>query len=199
MTDVEDVIRKLCKAGVRAMRRYAKVSGEDPDELPEYFMPALVLDQLGNQITATLETRFSKLSEWNDDIRQRRGLAPRSPEKEAELLILAEELGRPRVDMVLYEGDDEGRPKDQLDFLALVEFKKGEFASDRDKLLKILPHIDTCRYGVTCGSVRGEANLEWHKNEAQGTHDRWFQSAPLRLNDRRFFFCARLFESGTPA
>jgi hypothetical protein len=196
MPDIEIAMQKLCDAGARAMRRYAEVAGESPDDMPEFFMPAFVLDHIGKEITATLETRFSKLFEWNDDIRVRRRLPPRSPEEEAELLVLAEELGRPRVDMVLYEGDDEGRPKDKLDFLALLEFKKGWVPSDeRTKLLRILPHIDTCPYGVVCGSVRGE-NLEWNKGEARKTNDRWYQSAMQSLpgEDRSYFFCARLFD-----
>jgi hypothetical protein len=97
--------------------------------------------------------------------------------------------------MVLYEGDEEGRAKDELDLLALAEFKRGWVPSDeRTKLLRILPHIDTCPYGIVCGSVRGE-NLEWNKNEAATKGDRWYQSAMQSLpNERDYFFCARLFD-----
>ena len=57
--DVNTVMQKFCDVGADAMRRYADVSGEEPDDLPEYFMPALIFDRIG--ITATLETKFSKL------------------------------------------------------------------------------------------------------------------------------------------
>jgi hypothetical protein len=194
--DVDKVLGKFCDAGALAMRRYAEVSGESPDDLPEYFMPAVILDRIGDEITATLETRFSKLSEWNDDARLRDNKSRRSPDEEAELLVLAEELGRPRVDMVLYAGDDKGLPKDKLDFFALVEFKRGWVPdSEREKLLKILPHIDTCPYGLVAGCIRGE-NLAWNRGQAEKAGDRWYErEMPQCLGkDRHYFFVARLFE-----
>ena len=191
MIDIDDVMRKLCDAGARAMGRYAEVSGEGPGDMPEYFMPAFILGQIGDEISVTLETGFSKLVEWNDDTRKRRDLPARSPEEQAKLLALADELGTPRVDMVLFAGQDQGVPKDEQDFLALVEFKRYSASpDDRAKLLRILPHIDTCLYGVVCGNIE-DRHLQSHRAEAEKLGDRWYQS--VLPGDFRWFFCARLF------
>jgi hypothetical protein len=174
MMDIDIVVSDLCIAGARAMRRYAEVSGELPCDLPEYLMPTFILDRIGDKIIVTLETGFSKLTEWNKDARQRQNLPPQPDGEVARLLALAEDLGSPRVDMVLYDGDDEGMPKNELRFLTLVEFKRGwPSTSDRSKLLRILPHIDTCPYGLVCGSMG--ADLIWNQADAQESGDRWFE------------------------
>jgi hypothetical protein len=193
MAEIESVVRDLCDAGAAAIHRYIQVSGEDPSDMPEHFMPAFILDHVGSKITMTLETGFSKLSKWNQNTRQGRGLPPRGQEEVTELLALALELGLPRVDMVLYEGNDDGRPKDQLGLLALVEFKKGPSTVDRNKLLRILPHVDTCPYGIVCGS-RG-IDRDWDVEDARKMDDRWFETAvqPSPGDKKPYFFSARLF------
>jgi hypothetical protein len=198
MFDIDKVVQSICDAGISAMRRYAEISGEAPDDLPEYFMSSFVFDRIGSNLPMTLETRLSKLSEWNNDTRKARGLPPYSAEEEAKLLVLAEELRKPRVDMVLFRREKPTDPQDECDFLALVEFKKGEFSTDRLKLQKILPLIDTCPYGVTCGSLRNDSGyLEYHKKEAETAKDKWYQSDLLSLagQSRSFYFCARLFSA----
>jgi len=195
MFDIDKVMLRICDAGATAMTRYAEVSGEAPDDLPEYFMSSFIFSKIGNDIGATLETGFIKLSEWNDDVRILRQLFPRSAEDKARFLALQEGSRRPRIDMALFQSENPDAPRGEWEFLALVEFKKGEFSIDRQRLLGILSHIDTCPYGVTCGSISGDANLEFHRNESQKSNDvRWYQSAPLFQNDRTYFFCARLFE-----
>ena len=159
MIEIDDVMGKFCDAGAQAVRRYFDVSGEGPWSMPEYFMPAFMLDRLGDQMTATLETNFRTLVEWNACVRARRGLA-QQPHDER-LLLLAQQLNGRRVDMALFEGEKEGKPKEQQDFLALVEFKGGWLdaagnpgrISDSDKLLMLLVHVDTCPWGIVCGWV----------------------------------------------
>ncbi len=204
MLEIDDIMQKFCDAGAQSVCRYVMVAGEHPWTMPEYFMPAFVLDHLGNEITATLETSFDTLVEWNNDIRKRRGLPEQLPDHQ--LLRLAEQLGGRRVDLVLFEGEEERKPKDQQDFLAFVEFKKGWIdadrdpdpgrVSDRDKLLMLLAHLDTCRWGIVCGWAN-QAHVQWQKESSiKSTRDRWYErkieihegfSSPL-------FFCARVFE-----
>jgi hypothetical protein len=197
MRDISATVQEICNAGAAAMFRYAEVSGEDPfDDMPEHFLQSYTMDHLGDGITATIETGLSKLSAWNRDVRKRNGLPPLPQEETLQLLGLAEKLGAPRVDMVLFEGDETGRSKYELDILALVEFKKGAWAldSDRQKLLLILPHIDTCRYGVVCGGGK-VAELDMYKAKADALADKWFQTSvkPTLGHAARYFFCARLF------
>jgi len=195
--NIDTVAQALCDAGAGAMHRYAEISGEDPfDDMPEHFLQSYTMDHLGDYITSTIETGLSKLSIWNKDVRKRNGLPPLPQEETMELLALAETLGSPRVDMVLFEGDEDGRPKDKLDIFALVEFKKGAWAldGDRQKLLLILPHIDTCSYGVVCGGGR-LTELDMWKARADESGDRWFQAHVRAISDEppRYFFCARVF------
>jgi hypothetical protein len=104
--------------------------------------------------------------------------------------------------MVLFGREEEDKLKGQQDLLALVEFKGGWISatrlpgniSDRDKLLMLLAHIDTCPWGVVCGWMNKD-NLEWQKKLLNETNDFWYQSSielpetiPIPL-----FFCARLF------
>ena len=199
MRDINLTVQKICDAGAAAMFRYAKISGEDPfDDMPEHFLQSYTMDHLGDEFTATIETGLSKLSTWNKDIRKRNRLPPLPDEDTLQLLALAEILGAPRVDMVLFEGDEVGRSKYELDLLALVEFKKGAWAleSDRQKLLSILPHIDTCRYGVVCGGGKIK-DLHMYKAKADESSDTWFQTLvePVDGSGARYFFCARLFSS----
>lgn len=201
MIDIDSVMRDFCNAGAQAVLRYVVETGEDPWNMPEYFMPAFILDHLGDKITATLETNFNTLVQWNAGVRKRHGLAQQAHDERS--LSLTQQLDQRRVDMVLFEGQEEQKPKDQQDFLALIEFKRGQIdagsfpgkISDRDKLLMFLAQIDTCPWGVACGWV-DEPHLEWQKNESiKGTDDRWFEKR-IELPEAftiPHFFCARLF------
>jgi len=194
-TNIDTAITELCEAGARALHRYATVSGEDPSTLPEYFMSAFIFNDIGDRITLTLETPFSKLSEWNNDGRRRLGLPPQSQEETEALLKLAEDIGAPRVDMVMFTGED-GIPKDEQNFLALVEFKRWDIerGGDRSKILRILRHIDTCNYGVACGFARDD-HVEWQKEKAQECRDFWCQrEMPPLVDEPKYFFCARVFD-----
>jgi hypothetical protein len=199
MPNIAGSIQNLCDTGATALLRYAEVSGQPPYEAPEYFMPAFIFDRLGQKNnTATLETRFSTLSEWNDDARKLIGLSPRSFEEEAQLMKIGQEIGQQRVDMVLFSNDENSKSKDRLPFLALIEFKKGLIsADDHIKLLRILPYIDTCDYGVVCGCIDA-ANLERYKNQSETAFGTWFQSAAINppiAEGNAYFVCARLFKN----
>jgi hypothetical protein len=200
MIDIDELMRRFCDEGADAVRRYVHVSGEDPSTMPEYFMAGFILDHLGSEITATLETNFGYLAQWNNDVRKRRGLVERTDDERS--LRLMRRLDGRRVDMVLFEGEEEHKSKDQQDFFALVEFKRGWISasripgqeSDRDKLLLMLEHIDTCPWGIVCAWVL-EDNLEWQKNESiKGTNDRWYEKK-IDSSDGTTpgFFCARVF------
>ena len=105
----------------------------------------------GIQLALTLETTFSTLWQWNSDAKARRGdFIPN------DLVKLGEELGNRRVDMVLFSGDLDV-PRDRYDFLALVEFKKGDIEKDgdRERLLAVLKHIDTCPHARTVSLAVG--------------------------------------------
>ena len=57
-----NIVNRMLKEAVYAVRRYAEISGEDPAiDMPEFFVPSLILDRLGNEVTFTLETNASKL------------------------------------------------------------------------------------------------------------------------------------------
>jgi hypothetical protein len=197
MVEIAAFMQKFCTVGARALQRYAEISGEEPSTAPEYFMPAFILsefgkdvDETGNQLTITLETTFSTLWEWNSNARTRDpGSIP------SDLVRLGEKLGTQRVDMVLFTGQV-GIPKDQHDFLALVEFNKGnleaeqEDKTDRDKLRGVLRYIDTCRHGIVCGSVE----KKWYSDQQTRAHhagDGWFEA---ETKDGAYVFCARVFE-----
>lgn len=164
-------------------------------------MPAFILDRLGGRLTATLETSFGTLVEWNAGVRVRRGLTQQAHDER--LLLLAQQLNGRRIDMALFEGEEEGKPKEQQDFLALIEFKNGWIdaaripgkISDRDKLLMLLVHVDTCPWGVACGWMN-KGHLEWQKQSSiKETNDRWYEKR-IELPETfsiPLFFCARLF------
>jgi hypothetical protein len=203
MINTDDLMQRFCDAGAQAVRRYVDVSGDRHLNMPEYFMPSFVFDSLGGKTTATLETSFSYLVDWNAGARQRRGLPQQF--RDARLLLLAQQLGGRRVDMVLFEGEEDHKPKDEQDFFALVEFKRGWIdaasfpgrISDRDKLLMLLDHIDTCPWGIACGWIP-QNHYDWQQTQIRGSKDRWFESKiQLPDYDAPLFFCARLFARGS--
>jgi hypothetical protein len=103
--------------------------------------------------------------------------------------------------MVLFDGQSQDGAQTEQGLLALVEFKKGwiavgdNLANDHDKLLRILPHIDTCQYGIVCGTISDEP--DWFKAEAERVGDHWFERAvtPQAGEAKRHTFYARLFTS----
>ena len=70
MIDIDTVMQKFCRGGAHAVQRYCEVSGDFPESMPEYFMPAFVFNQLGDEITVTLEVGFETLVEWNEGVRK---------------------------------------------------------------------------------------------------------------------------------
>jgi len=204
MTDIDTLMRIFCEAGAAAVSRYVEVSGLDPWTMPEFFMPAFILDHIGNSVTATLESGFHDMIERNKSVRMVQG-SSETPHDER-LLKLAQELNGRRVDMVLFESQEQGKPKDQQSFFALVEFKRGWIdadrqpgkISDRDKLLMLLEHIDTCPWGIACGCAP-ESHRNWQRSESDKTADRWFEVV-VKLPDTYsvpYYFCARAFKRGS--
>jgi hypothetical protein len=158
--NIDTIMRNFCNAGADAVSRYVTVSGtRGPFEhMPEYFMPAYMLTQLGDQMGIVLEmgfdTGFPTLIGWNADVRRRRNLPPEEHDQ-----CLLRRLHGKCVDMVLFTGDDGRTSGAERDLLALVEFKNGWLdadriggnVSDRDKLLMFLDCTDTCPFGIVCG------------------------------------------------
>jgi hypothetical protein len=188
--DIGTIITALCEHGARAVQRYVEISGVGPGAMPEYFMPAFIFDHMGDQVTMTLETNFLSLLEWNMHAKNGRRVVPSAADIKA--LSLAADLGSPRVDLAIFA--DPHRPKDEQDILALVEFKRGWISAeggDRDKLLLLLNHIDSCKYGAVCGWTD---KPEYPRGEAQKFGDLWFEH-DFELHGRHCFFCARVFEA----
>jgi hypothetical protein len=189
--DIVTVIREFCKHGARAVSRYVEVSDLDPEAMPEYFMPAFIFDHMGNDVSMTLETNFLTLLEFNMHAKGGHRESPAMEDIRA--LAIAADLGKPRVDLVIYA--DPHLPKNKQPFLALVEFKKGWISAgeggDRDKLQRVLKHIDICKYGVVCGWA---ATPEEARDEARKVGDLWFEE-PFEMGDRKCFFCARVFQA----
>jgi hypothetical protein len=83
-------------------------------------------------------------------------------------------------------------PKDKQDIFALVEFKRGWIGDDRDRVLILLKHIHTCRYGIVCGWL-GQANRDACYDNCVAAQDRWFEH-PFHFDGVPYFFCACLLE-----
>jgi hypothetical protein len=202
MLQIDGVMRKLCEAGAQSVRRYVDVAGDDPWTMPEYFMRAFFLDRSGNEITMTLETGFGTLVEWNTGVRIRRSMPERAHDDR--LLRLAEQLGGRRVDLAIFAGEEEHKAKDQQDLFALVEYKRGWISanrdpggmSDRDKLLMLLAHVDTCPCGIVCGWAI-EDHARWQRDVSiKSTSDHWCEQK-IELPEgytSSLLFCARAFE-----
>jgi hypothetical protein len=197
MIDIHELMPRFCKTGDRALAQYSLISGEDSDTAPEYFMSAFIMCYLGNQadgnrnqLTITLETTFRTLWQWNSEARHRNGRSI-----PADLVKLGEELGTQKVDMVLFSGPD-GTPKSDHEFLALVEFKRGNLETpgpggitDHEKLLGLLKFVDTCPYGIVCGWIK-QKYLADQKSRSDDVGDKWFQAEAARSE---YVFCARIF------
>jgi hypothetical protein len=193
--DIDVVIKELCRIGARAVCRYVEVTDLPPGDMPESFILAFIFDRLGNELKMTLESNFFKLLEWNMSSKTGRHSKPSI--KDIRALASAANRGAQRVDLVIFA--DPHRPKSEQDILALVEFKSGWISgggtdippgtSDREKLLLLLKHIDTSRYGVVCGWT---AKPQYQRNEARKVGDRWFEE-PFDIHGTPYFFCARVF------
>ena len=167
---IADVVTALCEQGARAVSRYVEISGLDLEAMPNTSCRH-IFDHMGTKVTMTLETNFLSLLEWNTHTRTSRRAALSWEDIRA--LSRAADIGTPRVDLVIFA--DPHRPKDKQDILALVEFKRGWISAeggDRDKLLLVLNHIDSCKYGVVCGWTDSP---EYARSEAENVGDRWVE------------------------
>ncbi len=203
---IESILKRFCELGAEAVDFYIKANGTDLNNMPEYFMPAYIFQKLGSGLTATLETNASTLIEWNNKARERNKLgAPASPPD----ATLQKKLDGKRIDMVLFEKKDT-KSRDEDDFLALVEFKRGYLdtakvlgqISDRDKLLLFLQKIDTCPWGIICGCAP-QNHVDWQCNNigiaaTSQTETNWFQKETgVKYNGHKVYFCARLIEQSS--
>ena len=143
--EITETMEKLCKAAAQALHRYAGISGIDPGrDMPESFVASYICDHLGDEITATVETNFRKLLEWNAN----RKAATSSVVDDIERKVdhLQKRVSKKRVDLVIYGS---GEKKSDKPMLILVEFKREAIdRGDRVKLLSILEEIDTCPFGA---------------------------------------------------
>jgi hypothetical protein len=204
MVEIDHVMAKFCEADARALYRYTLISGMDLSNSPEYFMQSLIMNELGDfnekgsHLAFTLETPFSTLWQWNSEAKDRRGDPTPSDRRK-----LPNSLRALKVDMIMFQGGS-GVSKDKYDFLAFLEFKRGDIRGDikrgdRKKLLSILKHLDTCRYGVTAGWVEARQEfLECQRKDAAKSGDVWHEvpAETVSPNDTRYVFCARRFERG---
>jgi hypothetical protein len=158
MIDINKFMTRFCDAGAEAVEEYDRISGEGPGDMPEYFMPAMIVHGLGSDFTMTLETKVKDLRDWNKSSLQRRGQTPgevdvsnhsnKSPVK-----------GSRRVDLVVFEGAGSTTPKEEQDIFLLAEFKKGLLdvynAEDTDefKLRSLASELQCMKWGVLCGSM----------------------------------------------
>ena len=185
--NINDMMLEFCKAGADSVRCYTDVSGVDhldPPYMPEYFMSSFIFQKLGRTRSVTLETNLANLVKWNNDTREKRQLQNIN---EHTALNLIAELRRPRVDMVLFGGPSS--PEKNL--FAVVEFKNGEISiSDREKLLKILPLLDTCPYGIVCGWIE-DTWLDSYKSMLPSDDKLFVERVPGEFGkDRKFLFGA---------
>jgi hypothetical protein len=200
---VHDVMYKVCTSSAEAVCRYAKVSGDSRETMPEYFMPAFILEKLGSKITMTLETNSATLRNWDKEAQSRRsrssGRVDGATTTRLEQAIKKLDR-RGRIDLVVFDGSS--RVKSDEEFLILVEFKlwaRDRAGYDRDKLQEVLSYIQTCPYGAICYLIDGAPDSEWVrdlKREAGRRKDKWFCApVPDVLNEGKgvFSVCAELF------
>jgi hypothetical protein len=174
-----------------AVYRYTEVAGQiaSADNLglfmPESFVGGFVLHELGSDITMSLETNTAALWRFTQDAK-------------GSHLDVPSDLKNQRVDLVSYQ-DEKGSPEpSKKGMFALIEIKLlgGLSGADRGKLLSILKHIDTCRYGGVL-SVLKPAQLEEEERRALAAGDRWYRCDVPDLphdNQERFSVCVRAWE-----
>lgn len=187
--DIDAVVQLLCKQGARSLTRYARVTDLDINFMPETFIQSYILDHMGDDVTVVLETHFNELVKWSLETKNERK-APVSAKRITDA-IQAVDMGTKKIDLVLFKNPH--LPKPQQDILALVEVKNQRISAegeDRDKLIEVLRHIDSCPYGIVCGWT---ANPDDYKRHAEVAGDKWFQKE-CTVHDETIFFCARLFE-----
>jgi hypothetical protein len=169
---VKNAAEAVCDAAAAAVHEFAAISGVSPREhLPEAFVFSFVFERLGGLFPMTLETSLRKVWRWHLDHLDVKWSRKKEDE---EVSILTGKLGKPRVDLILYSGD----PSDPSEsrFLALVEFKLWTRSIvDREKILNILDHINTCPNGIICSVVDSSLEAEQAKQEG------WYVAPVERL------------------
>jgi hypothetical protein len=143
-SDIEALARGVCTHMAGALERYARVSGEAEQTMPEHFAVAYILDKLGSKFCLTMETGSRTLWNWNNNTK---GRSKKLAALESIPDSFRNDCGARRCDLVAFHGEfDE---KYCMDFLCLVEIKKGHInRSDIEKINDWLPHIDTCPFGM---------------------------------------------------
>ncbi len=171
---IAQVADQLCSTVTDAVCRYAEISGENPlERMPEYFVSSFVFDHL--QRTATLETNFKKLSEWDRDATLDTDPITKSMKAAGDGL---------RTDLVLFT-NDLAKTRQEQRLFALVEFKLRMISdADRAKIISMMRHLKTCKYGLICSVVFGRPE-DWSEAEqaAKDRGDTWIARQILRLPD----------------
>jgi hypothetical protein len=114
LDELTRVVQRLCEAGANAIRRYIVASGQDVDDIQEYYLTSSLFDSVGCGRSATLETRFRDLHRWIGDRDNSR--------------FPLEEDTKCKVDLVIYDGFYKHPTRQKA--RALVEVKKGSVDAD---------------------------------------------------------------------
>lgn len=191
---IEETAIRVCDEIAGAIERYASISGEYPDDLPESFIGSCVFANLGPVLTMTMETNAKKLWEWNANARGRWNKDPTAPLPDQPSDYKAK-FQRKRADLVVYKG--EHTRKEEMTFLCLVEVAKyWEKASDLEKIRDWFAYIDTCPYGICCGYALIEPSDAFPKLQAGAVEagDKWLSGRIARPlgTDRNYHTFARL-------
>ncbi len=192
---IEEVATRICDQVASAIERYDSISGGE--DLPEHYLQSHVLAGLGDVLTMTMETVSNTLWTWHADMKQRwskqlGGPLPIKPE------AYERTVGGRRADLVVFKGDH--TRKNEMDFLCLVEFKKGTLDIwDYEKIKAWLTFLDTCPYGIVCGfcAVSFEQSLEQWKGTVQTSGDTWVHGRVARplFSDENFQTFARVVKN----
>jgi hypothetical protein len=179
--NIEETATRVCDAMAGAIELYASISGSGVTDLPEHFVPAYVLANLGSVLTMTMETNSTKLWDWSCDIRRRwNGLPPGQPTPAAPPDYVSK-VGMRRADLVLFRGDHS--KKNETDFLCFVEFKTWkDISPDVQKIRDWFQFIDTCPWGMACG-LADITSIEWLKiiqDQAESVGDKFVQGRVAR-------------------
>lgn len=142
---VKPLFERICSVCAEAICKYEDISGES--DMPEYFLPSMVLNSIGARYPTTLETNSKKLYKWNRDQLRRARCKEVPSEKIPDDYV--RRWGHNRVDLVIYEQSDDSSDRNKVNFLALTEFKLWKFCkNDKKKIEGVLKYITTCPFGA---------------------------------------------------
>jgi hypothetical protein len=190
---IDEASKAISNAAAAAVRDFAAISGVSPREhLPEAFVISFVFQRLAGLFPMTMETNLRKVWRWHLD---RLGGKWSRQKEDAEVSLIVNELGQRRIDLVIYLGEPTTPSESQ--FLAMVEFKLWTRSlPDREKILDVLDHINSCPNGVICSII--DDPVEAERAEIEG----WFvvpvESLPHKMVGE-YFACTQHFPARGPS